>query len=225
MSTWLYLNHVLSETTPLYGGKGGVRIARVRSIVKGDTSNESELVLQAHSGTHMDAPRHFDAAGATLDSYAPDFWHATRPCLIEAPCEPGTVLDRSGLGTALDAVPKDCDLLLLRTGAERWRSAQPAVYAKQGPGVAPDVAHWLRRNRKLKFLGMDFISVSSFAHREIGRESHRAFLSPHESGNPPILLVEDMALARLVRAPQLVWVVPLCYTEADGAPVTVLATV
>lgn len=220
--TLIYLSHVLAESTPLYGGMGGIRINPSRSMVRGDSSNNSELQLPAHAGTHIDAPRHFDPQGMSLDWYTPDYWVVKRPMLLDLPCEPGEILDMGRMGTMLESVAQDCDMLLLRTGAEAWRNAEPDVYSRRGPGVAADVALWLRAHRSIKMLGMDFISISSFAHRETGRAAHRAFLGA--GAGQPILLVEDMALAGLARridALEEAWVVPMLYAGADGAPATV----
>lgn len=222
--TWIYLSHVLGETTPLYGGMGAIRINPSRAMTRGDSSNNSELQFPAHAGTHVDAPRHFDPQGMTLDQYPPDYWVLKRPALLDVPCDPAQILDLGRIGAMLDAVPQDCDMLLLRTGAEAWRSANPNVYSTRGPGVAEDVALWLRTHRRIRMLGMDFISVSSFAHRELGRAAHRAFLGA--GIGQAILLVEDMALAGLpgkMDALEEVWVVPLLHDDSDGAPVTVLA--
>ena len=90
---WICLSHVLSETTPLYGGQGTIRIERPRSIAKGDSSNNSELGFPTHAGTHVDAPRHFDPRGMTLDQYPPDHWLARRPALLDLPGKPGEILD------------------------------------------------------------------------------------------------------------------------------------
>lgn len=222
--TWIYLSHVLRETTPLYGGVGEIRINPSRSMGRGDSSNNSDLHFPAHAGTHVDAPRHFDPQGMTLDQYPPDYWLVKRPALLDVPCAPAQMIDMERMGTMLDAVPQDCDMLMLRTGAEVWRSTSPDVYSTQGPGVAADVAFWLRTHRRIKMLGMDFISASSFAHRELGRAAHRAFLG--NGMGQPVLLVEDMALASLpgkMDAVDEVWVVPLLYDNSDGAPVTVMA--
>lgn len=222
--TWIYLSHVLRESTPLYGAVGEIRINPSRSMGRGDSSNNSDLHLPAHAGTHVDAPRHFDPQGMTLDQYPPGHWLVKCPALLDVPCEPAQVLDMERMGAMLQTVPHDCDMLLLRTGAEDWRNTNPDVYAKQGPGVAADVALWLRTHRRIKMLGMDFISLSSFAHRELGRAAHRAFLG--EGGGQPILLVEDMALASLpgkIDALDEVWVVPMLHENSDGAPVTVMA--
>lgn len=223
--TWIYLSHVLGETTPLYGGMGEIRINPSRSMTRGDSSNNSELHFPAHAGTHVDAPRHFDPQGMTLDQYPSDYWLLKRLALLDVPCKPAEMLSLERIGTMLESVPQDCDMLLFRTGAEAWRSAEPDVYSKRGPGVAADTAIWLRTNLKLKFLGLDFISASSFSHRDMGREVHRAFLAPHESGTSPILLVEDMALQKLGKAPLEAWIVPILYAAADGAPATILAQI
>lgn len=221
--SWISLSHPLSETTPLYGGGDRVRIARVRAMAAGQTSNNSELALPAHAGTHIDAPRHFDPAGRTLDSYPLDYWHATSPWLVDCAAGAGELLGLPRLGGDLEKIPEDCDLLLLRTGFEKWRTRDPEVYSLRGPGLAHDVCDWLRRNRRLKMLGLDFISVSSFAHREEGRRAHRALLAAHDSGAEPVLPVEDMALDRLATVPTESWIIPIIFTEADGAPVTAIA--
>lgn len=222
--TWVSLSHPLATTTPLYGG-GAVRIERVRAMEAGDSSNNSTLTLPAHAGTHIDAPRHFDAGGRTLDSFSPDYWHAERPWLIDCLASPGELLDLAKLGRHLATIPDDCDLLLLRTGFERLRDADPETYSSRGPGLAPETCDWLRRHRNLRMLGLDFVSVSSFLHREMGRQAHRMLLAAHESGAEPILPVEDMALAVLETVPTESWIIPVLFTAADGAPVTAIAKV
>lgn len=221
--TWIYLSHVLRETTPLYGGAGEIRINPTRSMKRGDTSNNSDLHFPAHAGTHVDAPRHFDPEGMTLDRYPLEYWHAERPWLVDCAADAGELLGLARLGNDVEKIPEDCDLLLLRTGFERWRSRDPEAYSLRGPGLAHDVCDWLRRNRRLKMLGLDFISVSSFAHREEGRRAHRALLAAHDSGAEPLLPVEDMALSRLATVPAELWIIPISFTEADGAPVTAIA--
>ena len=60
-------------SVPIYSGMvhwpddPGVSIERVQDLSRGDAANVSKLELGAHTGTHMDAPRHFLADGAGLD--------------------------------------------------------------------------------------------------------------------------------------------------------------
>jgi len=222
---WVYLSHILKESTPLYGGKGKIEIARVRSISSGDTCNNSELSMPVHSGTHLDAPFHFDQEGAKLDDYPADYWFASKPAMITFPASPGMIVRMEHLEEKLQGIPKATDLLLLKTGAEEWRNTQKDVYCEQGVGLGTDVANWIRRNLNLKFIGLDFISVASPMHRQEGKATHRALLSKTPYNSEPVLIIEDMTLADLTDAPKNAWVVPFRYYNADGAMVTVLAKV
>ncbi len=213
----------MSDRTPLYGGTGQISIRQERS--EASRSVSSHLSMPGHVGTHIDAPKHFDERGKTLDQFPADFWISHRSMLIDVIVEPGEILELEKVGSQLQSIPHDCDLLLLRTGAEKWRKFDPEVYTKKGPGVGPGIAKWLRRNRRIKFLGLDFISVSSFSHREIGRAAHRELLSTNEEGLPPILPIEDMNLENLKAAPSLAIISPLLFENADGAPVMVLGEV
>ena len=223
--SWIYLSHILEESTPLYGGKGKIEIARVRSISSGDTSNNSDLSMSAHSGTHVDAPFHFDQEGKKLDEYPADYWLASKPAMITFSASPGMIIKMEHLEGKLQQVPKTTDLLLLKSGAEEWRQNQKEAYSKQGVGLGTDVANWIRSNLNLKFIGLDFISVGSPMHREEGRATHRSLLKKSPYKSEPVLIIEDMTLTDLTDAPENVWIVPFRYSNADGAMVTVLAKV
>ena len=134
------------------------------------------------------------------------------------------------LETALRRMPVDTDLLLLRTGFERFRNVNDMDrYIFEGPGIEAEVGVWLREKYHLKFIGFDFLSLTSYCHREAGREAHRAFLSRDGKygkkalTGDPILIIEDMHLTELGGEVSSVIVAPLRYTMADGAPVTVIA--
>jgi arylformamidase len=220
-----YLSHVLSEATPLYGGRGCVSLQLAQGISVGGVSNSSLLQFPAHSGTHVDAPFHFDNSGRTLDSYPAEFWHFFNVWFMAVEAEPCEIIGIDRIGALLELMPKNTDLLLIKTGYESLRTTFSAdEYAKQGPGMAPEVGVWLRRNRSIRMIGFDFISLSSFQSREMGREAHRAFLGPLDSiGAPPILLLEDMHLSDIEEAPDEVWILPLRFGGSDGAPATVVA--
>ena len=60
-------------SVPIYSGmvhwpdNPPVHIERMLDLDHGDAANVSKIELGAHTGTHMDAPRHFFADGAGLD--------------------------------------------------------------------------------------------------------------------------------------------------------------
>ncbi len=55
------------NTAPVYSGDPNTKIIREKSIEKGDMYNLTSLFACLHTGTHIDAPAHFLADGATID--------------------------------------------------------------------------------------------------------------------------------------------------------------
>ena len=60
------LTHVLSEDFPTFFGEPGFSMMQKYSF-ENDAYNLFELVINEHTGTHIDAPFHFSADGATVD--------------------------------------------------------------------------------------------------------------------------------------------------------------
>jgi arylformamidase len=229
----LRLSHLLSSDSPVYGDYTRIEIQKTNEIQKGDSSNNSSISLTSHSGTHLDAPYHFDEKGKKLDEFPTDFWFCNKPYLIERRATPSEILSMGSWGAEFESIPEETDILLIKTGFEERRQPDDeqnrADYIFNGPGLAPDLGLWLRKNTELKFIGFDFISLTSFQNRELGRIAHRAFLSSRPDGfssdipEPPILIIEDMKLSELNGSPKRVIISPLLFTDADGAPVTVFA--
>jgi arylformamidase len=67
-------------------------------------------------------------------------------------------------------------------------------------------------------IGMDFISLTSFQNREVGRAAHWEFL-----GKQPIFLIEDMNLKELKNSSVMMMCFPVLLKDSDGAPITVVA--
>ena len=217
-ATWL--SHDLASDTPTYGGGNGVTIEPVREMARGDTANTSRLVMGNHSGTHVDAPRHFVPQGMTVDEYAPADWFFIRPVLIDVPTGEEALVALADVQPAWTEEAAQADLILLRTGAENWRGERR--YWEAGPGLDPEASEWLCSAAPgLKAVGLDMISLSSFAHREAGRRAHRVLLGHG------ILVIEDLHLSHLAHGASLRLVValPLRIRSGDGAPVSVVGFV
>ncbi|MRR34611.1 cyclase family protein [bacterium] len=58
----------LGEGLPAYPGDPRVLVEPVLTLDRGDGANVCRITLAGHSGTHVDAPSHMLANGATLDS-------------------------------------------------------------------------------------------------------------------------------------------------------------
>ena len=210
----IWLSHVLSQETPLYGGDVGIDFSLRRSLAKGDSCNAGHVSFGLHSGSHVDAPNHFIATGKTVDSYVAADWIFSSVALIDVDAQAGQLLGVADL--PISKIDTGIELLLLRTGFEKYRNNEK--YGKKNPGLQPELADYLRRYFvKLRAIGFDFISLSSFQHREIGRIAHQSFLGKD------ILIFEDLALQHIRNDLARVIALPLRIQGADGAPCSIIA--
>lgn len=214
-----WLSHALDERTPAYGGGAGFSVNAGKSLARGDSCSVMRMTLSNHLGSHVDAPSHFLHDSSTLDAYGPSDWVFSAPRLVDlSPVEPGSIIGPSEVERAVDACNAYVDLLLIRTGFEKWRGQD--VYWRENPGFSPDLAEYLISTFPgIKAIGFDSISLSSHRHREIGREAHRRFLGAN------VRIFEDLALSQVNGCDSLLSVValPLRIAGADGAPCTILA--
>ena len=215
----IWLSHPLTEQTPLYGGGQGIEIRPDKSIADGDSCNTTHLRFPAHSGTHVDTPRHFVGDGRNLDDIAPGEWIFNSPQMISVNVEPGTLIGAESIASSIDNDSKS-DLLLIFTGFERYRG-EP-LYWQNSPGLKPELADFFSsRMSRLRAIGIDFISISSLAHRETGRAAHQALLGKD------LLLFEDMALAGIADRGDLKQVIalPLRIAASDGVPCSLIGLI
>lgn len=221
MNKWIYLSYPLTCKTPAYGGDVSIVIQRGKILEKGDSCNTQYWRLSNHIGTHIDFPRHFVSNGKTSSDYSPEFWILNFPIMIDiSPIEPSWLIQPEDI--PLMSATEYTDMVIIKTGFSGLRGKD--IYSNQNPGFSPEVAVFLReRLPNLRVFGFDSISLSSFAHRETGREAHRAFLD-HPN---PILLLEDMDLSQVDHRSQLKKIIisPLRVENADGAPCTIFAEV
>ena len=218
MSHSIFLSHFLSESTPGYGGSHAMKIRHLSQIKDGASSNSQEWTLNNHIGTHIDLPAHFDNNGDRLESFICDDWIFNKPFLLNRSSTPGEILD---VDEQCEKIPLDTDFLIIKTGFQNFRGKE--LYWQNNPGLSPTLAVWLREKRpNIKCLGFDFISITSYANRPLGRTAHKAFLGL-DGKTTPLRVIEDMKLDELAAHPAKIIVSPLLVLNADGAPVTVVA--
>jgi len=212
---FIYLSYFLDSETPLYGGGKGIQVVPGNQISLGDTANTKNLSLHNHSGTHIDFPNHFFDDGPVSDDYEASFWVFKKPFVLDIEVSPGMII--GPVQAQIEKVPPETDFLILKTGFGKYRGEE--VYWNNNPGLHPELADALRSQCKtLRAIGMDFMSITSFQNRPLGRIAHKAFL-----GKSPILLVEDMDLSHLHGQPFGIYCFPLLVRGIDGCPVTVIA--
>lgn len=216
----ILLSHIYSDKIPSYGNRDKFKNVINSSISLGETANSSTWIFtNNHIGTHIDVPYHVDNDGAKITDIPLADWLFNTVAIIDIPCEDSKLIDIKDFESF--SIETNIEMLLIRTSYEQYRGIDK--YWNDNPGFSPYVANYLRdKYPKLRCIGFDFISITSWKHRDIGRQSHKAFLSP-ENNAKPIMAIEDMSLKQING--QIDWIVvsPVIAEESNGAPVTVFA--
>jgi kynurenine formamidase len=220
MSKFIRLSHTLDSATPSYGNRDKISIQVNSAIKDGDTANTSRWIFSNnHIGTHIDVPRHFDDEGFGVSDIPVEnlFFHAVE--LVDIPCNTARLIAENDF-EALNINSK-VDLLLIRTGYENVRDKE--IYWNGNPGLIPELADYLRNKfTRLRCIGFDFISITSWKYRHAGRLAHKNFLTP-DRGKRSILAIEDMSLKGIRQPVKKVIVAPIYVEDGNGGAVTVFA--
>ncbi len=212
-----YLSYLLGNPIPIYGGAGCLDIKNTKSIRGGDSSNVCRFSMESHWGTHLDLPNHFFDDGRKVSSYPPEFWFFKSPQVIDVTLKPSEILR---CDSWIDKISRNSDMLLFRSNWSDLRDKK--IYVLENPGIHPDVALHLRKNFPgIRLVGIDWVSISSYRDKQVGRDAHKAFLGD-DGGPEAILVVEDIDLSCGMSALKEVFVFPLRVKEIDSVPCTVI---
>ncbi len=213
-----YLSHKLLLSNPVYGNiSKDIGIGAIKSIDKGDACQTFWIRMENHWGTHVDCPAHFFLDGKNVCDYDCDFWFFKNPQVIKIIAKPGQIITIEHIKDRIDI---DTDIILFVSGWENFRGQN--IYSLNNPGLHPDIALWLRQSYpSVRAVGIDWISISAFQQKEIGRLAHKAFLNPYSEGHP-VLLIEDMKLSGDISYLEGLFVSPILIDKIDSAPCTVV---
>lgn len=179
-----------------------VRIERTQDLSRGDAANVSRLELGAHTGTHMDAPRHFLADGAALDDMPLDA--TIGPARVIRIAHPQVILPAELEPHRLRAGER---VLFLTRNSERcWNDSR---FVEDFVYVSAAAARFLAR-RRVRTVGIDYLSVGGYLHD--GVETHRILLGAG------IWLIEGLDLSAVKPGAYQLVCLPLRVAGADGAP-------
>jgi arylformamidase len=178
-------------------------VARVKDMARGDAANVSMLSLGVHTGTHVDAPVHFDSSAVGVDAIP-----------LAALCGPARVIAIANPRevtvdelAAASIAPGERILLRTRNSPHAW---QQAKFVEDAVHLTVDAAHWLAAH-KVMTIGMDYLSVGGYAAKN-GEAVHHALLGAG------VWIIEGLDLTRVPPGPCDLMCLPLKISGADGAP-------
>lgn len=195
----------LSETLPVWPGEPRVRVRETSSIVQGDAANVSHISLGVHTGTHIDAPRHFVRGGETVDEI--DLRRLIGPAVVRSLPDITEITAGELEGLTL---PADTKRLLLRTSnSELWHQ-DATTFVEDYVALTPDAARWVVR-RGIDLIGIDYLSIQKYTDAE--PETHRVLLGGR------VVILEGLDLTGIAEGSYLLYCLPLKLMAAEGAPV------
>ncbi len=193
----------LSSALPVYPGDPEVTITPLAQLQWGDAANVSRLVLSSHTGTHLDAPRHFFAEGLTIDGLDLHvLMGPARVCAFPQVTTHLTADDLRPLGLA--GIKR---LLLQTPNAALWQKT-----GFQTNYVAlTESAAYLLVEMGVQLVGIDYLSVDAFERQDF--PVHRILLGAG------VLVLEGLDLRAVPPGDYELLALPLLLQHGDGAPV------
>lgn len=204
-SPWIDVSVPLRPGVLHWPGDPPFELERISEIAKGDLCDVSAVRMSSHTGTHLDAPRHFLRDGAGIDRLPLDA--LIGPALVIEIADRRTILPAE---LARHAIPRGARVLFKTRNGELW-DGRP--FTEDYVAVSPEAAEWLVE-QEVKLVGVDYLSVGPAG--DAGAHVHCTLLSAG------VCIVESLQLASITPGDYDLVCLPLNLLDADGAPARAL---
>jgi arylformamidase len=195
----------LSADLPTFPGDPRVQLEFTHRISEGHAYNAAKLTLGVHSGTHVDAPYHFLADGATVDQLPLELLIG-RARVLDM-----TALDRIDRADLERADLRDDIRVLFKTRMS-GQLRQPA-FQEDFVYLTPEGASYLAKVG-IKLVGIDYLSIEKFGSQNYG--AHHALLGAG------VVVIEGLDLSEVEAGEYELSCLPLRIAGADGSPARVV---
>tara|TARA_B100000676_G_C17657607_1_gene619797 strand:+ start:44 stop:700 length:657 start_codon:yes stop_codon:yes gene_type:complete len=198
----------ISEDLPVWPGDPSVSLKLTSSIARGDTANVTQIKMGAHTGTHIDAPYHFEPNGKTIDQLAIN--------TLIGPCRVIEMLNIEGaIGpSALEKVDLDgATRILFKTKNSEWWGYGEKEFKKNYTYINEQGAEFLIA-RGVKLVGIDYLSVERYDSPD--HATHHLLLRSQ------IVIIEGLNLNDVSMGDYELIALPLKLKGCDGGPARVI---
>ncbi|WP_066069491.1 arylformamidase [Neobacillus soli] len=194
------ISRPLVNGMPVWPGDTAFQFEVSWSMEESGSVNVGRLELSTHTGTHVDAPYHFDSEGKRIIGLDLNLYIG-----------PARVIDMVGKASIGAADLTDIDLdgfkrVLFRTLA--WQN--PAQFPEKIPHIEPDLGPFLA-SKGVKLIGVDVPSVDPIDSKDL--PGHHSL---NENG---IHILESLLLDGIEPGDYELIALPLPLVEGDGSPV------
>ncbi len=192
---------------PVWPGHPPLEIEQVRSIAQGASSNITRIAMSVHTGTHVDAPRHFFDGEAGVEGLRLESMLGRAYVVNLSKVERVTALE---LGRA--RIPSRTRRLLIRTRNSDLWSQPGAAFREDFVGLDASAARWIVEHH-IQLVGVDYLSVAPWKE---GRPTHEILL------RGGVTIVEGLDLQNVRAGRYRLFCLPLNIVASDGAPARVV---
>ena len=166
------LSHILENSMPIYPGDPKVSLEPAKTV-ETDGVNLTKITMGSHTGTHLDAPRHFIDGGEKISDIPVQKFMGAALVLDFSSKKIGSGIEKEDLRRELDeGRMNDGDFVLLYTGSsDHWGDPE---FSKNYTYLAPSGAEYLV-SKKARAVGIDFLSIEKYG--EASAPTHKILLS------------------------------------------------
>jgi arylformamidase len=207
------LTHHLRNGMPVYPGDPSPSFEKYSTLEK-DGVNLTKIIMGSHTGTHLDAPRHFIRDGIGIDRIPPEklIGEAYVADLSTKPI--GSGITSKDLQRKLEDKIAEEDIVVVYTGcSEHWGDKS---IDREYTYLTGEAADYLV-SKRVRAVGIDYLSVEKFKAPE--PVVHKTLLG---SG---VFIIESLssAVRQFVGKRVLMICMPIKLQDGDGAPSRVVA--
>ncbi|MDI1249398.1 MAG: cyclase family protein [Lacunisphaera sp.] len=185
---------------PVWPGDTPAEFAFVATKAGGDSCNVGRLRVSVHTGTHADAPFHYNDTGSKMDEVP-----------VATYVGPARVVDIRGHATITTARLALHDFTAtprVLFKSDTW--TDPAVFPASWPLMAADVPAWLAAHG-VKLVGLDVPSVDHLTSKDLPIH--------HACDAAGVLILENLDLHAVDPGVYELIALPLRIRGGDGSPV------
>ncbi|MBY0123158.1 arylformamidase [Bacillus sp. S/N-304-OC-R1] len=200
MNKWIDISQRLDNGLAVWPGDTPFSLQNKWSIASGSSVNVGELTMSTHSGTHIDAPFHFDNLGKKVIDLDINLYIG--PARVIHLQDVSSIGEKELSNYELSGVTR----LLINTGA--WGNR--TVFPDKIPYLEKDAAQYLS-TIGVKLLGLDLPSVDPLDSKEL--PAH------HALHHCEIHILEGLVLDSISEGDYELVALPLPIVNGDGSPV------
>jgi arylformamidase len=201
----------ITPDMPVWPGDPAVDLQQVSTISSGESANITHLSMSAHTGTHIDAPKHFLDNGKTIGQIPLE--KLVGEVLVMLIDDSVNVISDRVLQShpAIDQLKSTGKVVFRTRNSSLWRK-NPNEFIEDYVGIDKSGAEFLA-GLGLDLIGIDYLSIAPFENT----------LTPHQSLlEEDIVLLEGLDLSNVPAGHYELYCLPLSLPGCEGAPARVI---